>query len=731
MKKATTVSILFAILPLINLFTQTNCIQQTTNPKGWIISTNRSVYQLTVSKQGEVIPVYYGVKEQFEHQKPNAQWNTEKLLEVTYRGGGSDLNKMQRIPLVEAVFADNVRDCDFVFSSAEITELNDRPVLKITQKDSFYHLEVTSFIKVFPEYDLLEKWIEVKNTGKKGNILLDNLQSASIALPTNEYMLRHMSGSWALEYNQYDTKLTPGIKTMETRDMRSFNNPSWFAVYPTTNSDIENNGDVWFGQLSYSGNWRMDFNKSPLGGLQISGGINFWDSHWQLKPGESFQTPKMTVGFTAQGIEKASELMASYVRKDILPVARRCKIRPIIYNSWYATEFNVKEEEQLKLAQKAKEIGVETFVIDDGWFKGRVNDKAGLGDWTVDSDKFPQGLSPMIKKINDMGLDFGLWVEPEMISKNSDLYRQHPDWILYFPNRNRNEERNQLVLNLAREDVYKYLLNTLSDLLKNNNITFVKWDRNRAMSEMGWPSASVDMQREVRIRYIANLYKLVDELRTRFPNVLFESCAGGGGRTDLGMLERMDQIWISDNTDPVDRLFIQYGYLNAFPTNTMVCWTTDEDMHNKQMLPLDFKFDVSMLGVLGVGNNLNKFSQADMDIAKQKIAKYKEVRQEVQNGTTYRLKSPYTSNRMAVEYVSPDQSRAVLFCYNLADYMTGTTNDTRQSSGTVLKGLNPEFTYQIKGSTETYTGSFLMSIGINWTLKGSFKSKIIELEKVK
>ncbi len=730
-QKMKTIFLFSALFVSLSVFGQSGVIQETTQPKGWIIQTDASVYQLIVNRQGEVTPVYYGPKEQFNHRKPNALWNTDNIPEIPYRGGGSDLFKMPRTPLLEVVFDDNVRDCELVFSSAQINELEGRPVLKMIWKDSFYPLEVTSYIKVFAEFDIMEKWTEVKNTGKKGNMRIENLQSASLALPTNDYMLRHMGGYWGNEYVQYDTKLTPGIKTMETKDMRSYNNPSWFAVYPGAEAGEENSRQVWFGQLSYSGNWRMDFNKSPMGGLQISGGINFWDTHWQLKAGESFKTPVMALGFTASGLENASVLMSSYIKKNVLPAARKGKIRPVLYNSWYATEFNVNEEEQLKLARIAKAVGVEMFVVDDGWFKGRNNDKAGLGDWTVDPVKFPNGLNPMIKQINEMGMGFGIWIEPEMVSANSDLYKKHPDWILHFPNRKRNEERNQLVLNLAREDVYQYLLATFTGLLKNHPIAFIKWDRCRAVSEAGWPSANVENQREVRIRFIMNFYKLIDELRNRFPDVLFESCSGGGGRADMGMLERMDQVWISDNTDPVDRLFIQYGYLNAFPANTMVCWTTDEDLHNKQQLPLDFKFDVAMLGVLGIGNNLNKWSVNDIDVAKQKIALYKEIRDEVQNGKAYRLKSPYTSNRMAVEYVSPDRSSVVLCCYNLASYMTGVSAEKRQSDNILFQDLNPAAVYIIKGTKESYTGSFLMSVGIKWPLKDAFKSNIIQMETVR
>jgi alpha-galactosidase len=315
----------------------------------------------------------------------------------------------------------------------------------------------------------------------------------------------------------------------------------------------------------------------------------------------------MVIGYANNGLTGASQRMHRYICERLLPAKFRDRPRPILYNSWYATGFDVNEKHQLALAAVAKEIGVEMFVIDDGWFKGRVNDRGGLGDWTVDKNKFPSGLKPMIDKINAMGLDFGIWVEPEMVNPNSDLYRAHPDWVFHYPKRVRHEQRNQLMLNLAREDVYNYLLDSMTNLLKENNIKFIKWDRNRALTEPGWPDAPADMQREARIRYTHNLYRLIETLRERFPDVWFESCSGGGGRSDLGMLGRMDQTWVSDDTDPVNRILIQYGYLHAFPARTMVSWITHEDWGGIRP-SLEYRFHVAMAGVLGIGFDITKWT---------------------------------------------------------------------------------------------------------------------------
>jgi alpha-galactosidase len=370
------------------------------------------------------------------------------------------------------------------------------------------------------------------------------------------------------------------------------------------------------------------------------------------------------------------------------------------------------------------------FVIDDGWFKGRINDKGGLGDWTVDKNKFPDGLQPMIEKINAMGLDFGIWIEPEMVNPNSDLYRAHPDWVFHYPNRVRHEGRNQLILNLAREDVYLYLYHSIHTLLKENNIRFIKWDMNKTLTDPGFLAAKEDEQRAVRIKYVENLYRLIESLRREFPDVWFENCSSGGGRIDLGIMKYTDFNWVSDNTDPVERIFIQHSYLNAFPANTMISWITDEDWH-KQNPSLEYKFDVSMAGVLGIGYDITKWSEEEKAIAKEKIAQYKDIRRTVQFGTHYRLVSPYENNRSILQFVSKDQTESIVFVYNLAEYPENAIPETKRKKNVCLRGLDPDCYYQIEGLEGKFKGDYLLKSGVVFPLRGAFKSKIYKIQAVK
>lgn len=685
--------------------------------QSWTLNTKSFVYRIKASEGAPVQMMYFGNK--------NGNTNLRKRSlgeEITVRGGYSD-----KTPMLEVVFSDKVRDIELIYDRSEVKKIEGYETLLIYQKDKFYPLQVIEYLRVLPEYDIIEKWMEIENTGKKEAIKIENAQSGTFFLPKDLYELTHYSGRWAYEFQPHVTRLTQGIKTIQVKDFKSYGS-SFFAVAPEGQYS-ETEGEVWFGSLHYSGNWRIDLEKYPTGELQVTSGINFWDQEIYLKSGQRFATPKMTIGYTRNGMQGVSHNLTAYTRENILPEPHRKQVRPVLYNSWYATTFDVNEEHQLALAKTAKKIGVEMFVIDDGWFKGRVNDKGGLGDWTVDKNKFPDGLQPMIEKINAMGLDFGIWIEPEMVNPNSDLYRAHPDWVFHYPNRTRHEGRNQLVLNLAREDVYNYLYNSMHKLLKENNIKFIKWDMNRPLTDPGFPSAKEEEQRNVRIRYIENLYKLIETLRKEFPDVWFESCSGGGGRTDLGMMKRMDFNWTSDNTDPVERIFIQYAYLNMFPANTMISWVTHEDWH-KQNHPLEYKFDVSMSGVLGVGYDITKWNREEKEIARKKIAQYKDIREIIQFGTHYRLVSPYESNRSVLQFVNNNQTESVIFVYNMAEYPDNAISDTKRKKSVCLRGLNPDYTYRIEGIEGTFTGNALLNSGIELPLRGAFRSQIYKIEAV-
>jgi alpha-galactosidase len=395
-----------------------------------------------------------------------------------------------------------------------------------------------------------------------------------------------------------------------------------------------------------------------LHSVRVTGGYNPFDFDYVVEPGAALETPPFYAGYTAHGQGEASRILHRLQLEAILPTHPDTKPRPILYNSWEATEFDVNEASQIALAEKAANLGVERFVVDDGWFGARLSDHAGLGDWQVNSGKFPRGLKPLIDRVHALGMDFGLWVEPEMVNPDSNLYRTHPDWVMSFPGRRRTESRNQLVLNLARTDVKEFVFAFLDKLVTENDIAFLKWDYNRNWSEPGWQDAADREPKEIYVRYVENLYEILGRLRARHPKLEIESCSGGGGRTDLGILRFADEVWPSDNTDALDRLNLQYGFTHAYAPETMVAWVTDvPNGLTRRAIPLKFRFLVAMQGALGIGNNLNKWPPEQMEEGAALIRFYKTIRATVQHGNLYRLASPVTNDASQVEYVSNDGQR--------------------------------------------------------------------------
>jgi alpha-galactosidase len=406
-------------------------------------------------------------------------------------------------------------------------------------------------------------------------------------------------------------------------------------------------------------------------------------------------------------------------------------VRPVLYNSWEATLFAVDEAGQKALATKAARLGVERFVMDDGWFGARDHDRAGLGDWTVNPKKFPSGLQPLVDHVKSLGMDFGLWVEPEMVNPDSDLYRKHPDWALHFPGRPRSESRNQLVLNFARKDVQEHVFGVLDRLLAENDIRFFKWDMNRHFAEPGWPAVAPLEQKKVWVEYVRGVYSVMDRLRARHPGVEIESCSGGGGRVDLGMLQRVEQVWTSDNTEALDRLRIQEGFTLAYTPKVMMAWVTDVPNMNGRVTPLRFRFLTAMQGSLGIGGNLDHWSEADAKLATEMVAWYKRVRPTVQEGDLYRLLSPSTDGAAVNQYVARDGKQAVVFAARQSQQYL------RALPTVLLRGLVPEAVYRVDRLDDkladkpaALSGAALMERGLTFDLRGDFDATAVVLERL-
>jgi alpha-galactosidase len=562
---------------------------------------------------------------------------------------------------------------------------------------------------------------------------IEQISSGTWNLPRGtDYRLRYLTGRWAGEWNLHEQVIQPGKTILESRrgSTGDQNNP-WFAIDRNGAND-QDSGDVWFGALGWSGSWQMSIEQDQLQQVRVTAGPNSFDFGYRLAPGEHLDSPDFYAGYSHDGIGGASRLLHRFEIGSILPHAPTPKLRPVLYNSWEATTFNVDEAGQEVLAEKAASIGVERFVIDDGWFGQRATDHAGLGDWYVNPVKFPHGLKPLIDKVHSLGMDFGLWVEPEMVNPDSDLYRKHPDWVLNFTGRPRTEGRNQLMLNLARPDVRAYVFQFLDKLLNENDIAFLKWDYNRNWSEPGWPAVAPEDQKKVYIDSTRNLYSILAELREKHPHVEIESCSGGGSRVDLGIMRYTDEVWPSDNTDAFDRLLMQDGFTYAYAPGVMTAWVTDSPTWvNQRVLTLEYRFLSSMQGALGIGANLNNWKPEDFATAKKMVAQYKQIRETVQRGSLYRLISPQKGSEQSVtESVSQDRQNAVVFAFLHSSQML------YPFPRVFLRGLKPDAMYKVtaldgKLSASTpavASGAFWMQHGIDVDMRGDFQDAAFTLE---
>ncbi len=722
------------LLASSSLVAQKTAIQASLDGRSWLLSAGEMSYAVGINDQQMPQTLYWGARLADMTGLPAAKMHPElasvelpiSTTPLEYPAWGAGL---QYEPAVKASFPNGNRSMILLFDKAEQPGPD---TLEVTLHDAIEPVYVHLYYQVFPQ-GVLGRWTEIENRSKTP-ITLENAASATWNLPADPaYQLASLHGRWGGEWQLGRTPIQPGVQVLESRrGSTSHQTNPWFSI-GKAGTTTENAGPVWFGELGWSGSWRISVEEVETHAVRITGGYNPFDFAYPLAPGEKLATPHFYAGYTSSGEGEASRILHRFQQAEILPQKPHPKLRPVLFNSWEATEFNVDEAGQLLLAERAAKLGVERFVIDDGWFGQRKNDHAGLGDWYVNQAKFPHGLTPVIDRVHQLGMDFGIWVEPEMVNPDSDLYRKHPDWAMNFPGRPRTEARNQLLLNLARPDVRAYVYGWLDELVSKNRIDFLKWDYNRNWSEPGWDAVPLAEQKAIYVKFVDNLYSILLELRQKHPGLEIESCSGGGGRVDDGILRYTDEVWPSDNTDALDRLAIQDGFTHAYTPGIMMAWVTDvPNSINNRTTPLDFRFRVAETGSLGIGNNLNKWTDEEMQLATAQIAFYKSVRPLVQQGLLYRLTPGLgLPGRWASEYVAPDGSEAVVFAFLQASEFGDPFPPVR------LQGLDPAAHYTLipqdakKAALlpQHATGAELMSGGLLLTLRGDYDSTAVRLRK--
>lgn len=694
----------------------------------WLLTTPRTSYALRIDGTGAPCHVAWGPRLAPEEADALAEPFAEPSNSFEGRPAvGEELpvdgGTRYGPPSLQVRYADGSRAFEWEPVGHRVDDsVPGREELVLEFRDRLVPLSVTLHYRVRVDTDVIERWTVLRNDGEERVDLLRADSAAWTLPPLPDYRLSHVTGQWSAETRLRREPLPHGETVLTSRRGITSHHANPWTMLDDGTAD-EDRGRVWSTALAWSGSWRITVQRTPDGRAGLTGGAGHEGTCVPLGPGEEFATPVLAGLFTDGGFGGASRAWHAYVRSHVLRHAG--ETAPVLYNSWEATGFDVDEASQLALAERAARLGVELFVVDDGWFGARRSDRAGLGDWTPAPDRFPHGLGPLSDAVHRLGMRFGVWVEPEMVNPDSDLYRAHPDWVLHLPGRPRTELRNQLVLNFARQDVADWAFGRLTRLVAEHRVDFLKWDMNRAFGESGWSGPDGGNDR-LWTRYVHHLYGVLDRLREAHPRLRIETCSGGGGRVDLGILARTDQAWTSDNTDAVDRLGIQQGFSQVYPARVMSAWVTDvPNQLTRLSVPLRFRFHAAMAGLLGLGGDLTRWSEAELSEAAALVARYKEIRHLVQHGDQYRLGAPYGDGASAVQYVAADGGETVVLAFRASPRYGAPRVPLR------LRGLPPGVRLRDTGTGAVHRSTVLTEYGLDLDLPGGdWASALIHLERV-
>ncbi len=713
--------------------------------KVFTLSTKNTAYAFGILGDKLLTHIYWGKKlknEINENWADDFVWRSHSAfdygdystnyipLEYPQYGGGDS-----RICAFSARFSDGGRVTKADFNSFEILEAkpdieglpsvyaekgDNVQTLVVTLHDDLKNLDILLYYSVFEDFDAITRSVKIINSGEKMQIR--SVLSASVDFfGAGESDIIHLDGSWARERFVTRQKIEGGNISVEsgTGVSSSYYNP-FIAVCDRTTTELSGNA-YGFGFV-YSGNFVAGCEKNTYDTVRAYMGINPREFEWVLENGQSFSSPEVILAYSPEGLSGMSRIFHKIIRERVCKGKFRDIERYALINNWEATYFDISEEKIVNIAKTAKKIGIDTMVLDDGWFGNRVDEKTGLGDWVENPEILPNGIDGLCKKINDLGMNFGLWFEPEMVSPNSNLYKLHPDWIIHTKGRTPSKIRHQYTLDLSRKDVCDYVENAVGAILKKANIGYVKWDMNRSMSEVGSAFQVSERQGEVMHRYMLGLYSILKNLNAKFPNVLFEACASGGARFDCGILQFMPQVWTSDDTDAVERVKIQYGTSFIYPYASMGCHVSACPNHQLgRTTPFDMRCNVAIPGQFGFELDLNNCTEDELKTAKKAVVDYRRLGEVFHKGDLYRIRSPFDCDVSVNEFVSEDKNTVLVCIY------PKTSTVASKDEYLKLAGLDETAVYECNG--KLYGGDYLMNKGVHYINDREYKSVILEFKK--
>lgn len=716
------------------------------------IETRNTTYQMKVDPYGYLLHLYYGKKVSgsaeyllqyydrgFSGNPSDAGadrcYSLDVLpLEYPFQGSGDYRSQCFRMKDGSGAYG-----CDLRFDSIKVWDgkysleglpaaygdVSETQTLEILLKDEASGLSVTLYYGVFEELDVITRAVEVKNEGSQ-TVILEKVQSACLDLLWGDYELLTFYGRHAMERNLERARIGHGAIDIGSRRGTSSHQYNPFIIAAEVGAS-ETYGNCWGMNFVYSGGFRAEAGRDPFGLTRISMGLQDEMFSWNLEPGACFTAPEVLLSFSDGGFEKLSHQFHRMIRSHICRGPWRDKRRPVLINNWEATYFDFDGDKIVRIAEQAADLGVEMLVLDDGWFGNRDSDNRALGDWYVNEKKLCGTLKELTDRISALGMKFGIWMEPEMISEDSDLYREHPDWAFRIPGRKFIRSRNQLVLDFSRKEVVDCIFEQICRVLDSADISYVKWDMNRSISDVYSPEMGTGRQGEVLHRYVLGLYDLLERLLTRYPHLLIEGCSGGGGRFDAGMLYYTPQIWCSDNTDAIDRCRIQYGTSFAYPTITVGAHVSAVPNHQTgRIVPMETRGVVAMAGSFGYELDLNRLTEEEKKTVRRQTEEFKNDWELIHKGDYYRLTDPFDADGLAAwASVAEDRSEALLSVITLNSHGNQPVHYVK------LRGLDEEGIYEDVKTGKRYRGAALMYGGMPVPyMEGEYRGWQAEFKKV-